>query len=289
MAATGKSTKSPAFQFYAKDFLASAKVQRMSLAQIGAYIKLLALAWLDDGLPTEPKDLARMLGVTVAAFRALWGGALGECFEVVDGRYRNLKLEDVRQQQADYRAKQTANITARWNKSGIDVVSPSNIPKAYSASASASATTTKNEEHTPRARGLSAGVQAGTTQKEHLKHAFCGQTYRVCVPEFLHGELVRRLGGDDADARIRGWYATTEAGLDPAVPVAEAVKFWRAAFESFFAPIVVKAPSRHTVPRYTEWTCPHKGAEHKGAIMEACSNREMCENRRILGRAEVTA
>lgn len=92
---------------------------------------------------------------------------------------------------------------------------------------------------------MAAGVQAGTTQKEHLKHAFCGQTYRVCVPEWLHGELVRRLGGESGDARIRAWYAETEATLDPSQPVPEALKFWRVQFErTFAAPVVGQAGSR---------------------------------------------
>lgn len=91
-------------------------------------------------------------------------------------------------------------------------------------------------KESPHTRAMPAGVQAGTTPRDHLKHVWCGQTFRVCVPEFLHGELVRRLGGEDADARIRAWYAECEAALDPEKPVPEAVKFWRAAFELQFVP-----------------------------------------------------
>jgi len=58
----------PAFQFYPKDWL-DFKVQRMSLAAQGAYIKLLCFMWTDSkdqcSILDEDNQLARAIGVTV--------------------------------------------------------------------------------------------------------------------------------------------------------------------------------------------------------------------------------
>ena len=64
--------KSPAFQFYPKDFLTDSHVVAMTLAERGAYITLLCLCWLDRSLPVEMGALARLCGVSSAAFTRLW-------------------------------------------------------------------------------------------------------------------------------------------------------------------------------------------------------------------------
>ena len=55
-------SKSPAFQFYPKDWLSSQRVAAMSSAQKGVYIDLLCHAWLADdcGLPDDDKVLLRL-------------------------------------------------------------------------------------------------------------------------------------------------------------------------------------------------------------------------------------
>lgn len=81
-----------------------------------------------------------------------------------------------------------------------------------------------------------AGVSAGTNPRDHLRHAWCGATWRVCVPETLHGDLMRKLGGEDVAARITAFYAEVEANLDPAEPVpSDVFKFWKAHFDARFA------------------------------------------------------
>jgi hypothetical protein len=54
--------KAPAFQFYSNDWLSSATVNCMTLAQRGAYIQLLAHDWSNDGLPDDPARLAILSG-----------------------------------------------------------------------------------------------------------------------------------------------------------------------------------------------------------------------------------
>lgn len=58
--------KSPAFQFYPRDWLSSWRVQSMTPEQRGGYIQLLCHAWLQNPqgtLPDDPKILAQMSGL----------------------------------------------------------------------------------------------------------------------------------------------------------------------------------------------------------------------------------
>ena len=52
--------KSPAFQFYPKDFLADSNVARMSNTEVGIYTRLLCYCWLEGALPLETEALAHM-------------------------------------------------------------------------------------------------------------------------------------------------------------------------------------------------------------------------------------
>mgnify|MGYP001573564480 FL=1 len=116
--ATGKSSKSPAFQIYPKDFLSSSKVRKMSLTEIGAYIVLLLTSWLDGSLPNDPSEIARTLGIKEAQFKRMWTGPLGQCFAEKNGRLFNERLECERKSQAEFRKKQKDKADARWHPSG---------------------------------------------------------------------------------------------------------------------------------------------------------------------------
>lgn len=52
--------KSPAFQFYPKDFLSDGKTMMMPNDVLGIYVRLLCFDWVDDGLP-DNTDLWRRL------------------------------------------------------------------------------------------------------------------------------------------------------------------------------------------------------------------------------------
>lgn len=107
--AAAKSTKSPAFQFYAGDFLSSSRVQRMSLAQIGIYIVLLCHVWLSGGIPIEPAEIAKLVKLPVARFRKLWTAPLSECFIKRGAQLTNPRLEEERRKQIAFRQRQSEN------------------------------------------------------------------------------------------------------------------------------------------------------------------------------------
>lgn len=104
------SERSPAFQFYPKDFLSSTKVDQMSMTERGVYITLLSRCWLDHGLPTDQKALAKMVRMKTAQFERMWDHSiLRACFVEKDGKLLNERMERERAGQAEYRAKQAAN------------------------------------------------------------------------------------------------------------------------------------------------------------------------------------
>jgi uncharacterized protein YdaU (DUF1376 family) len=103
--------RSPAFQFYPKDFLTDENVVVMSLLERGAYITLICQCWIDGTIPADPERLAKMCGSPLSAFRKLWP-ALERCFVAARNtpdRLIHPRLERERKKQADFRARQAEN------------------------------------------------------------------------------------------------------------------------------------------------------------------------------------
>ena len=98
--------KSPAFQFYAKDWLSDANVRSMSFAAKGVYIDLLAIYWNEGGLPASTDRLARLVGMAPAKFRRLWP-AIEPCFVRIQEQLSQKRLEDEKSKQEQFRQIQT--------------------------------------------------------------------------------------------------------------------------------------------------------------------------------------
>jgi uncharacterized protein YdaU (DUF1376 family) len=54
--------KRPAFQFYPADYLGSQRVALMTLEEEGAYIRLLCYCWQHGSIPSNPDQIARLIG-----------------------------------------------------------------------------------------------------------------------------------------------------------------------------------------------------------------------------------
>ena len=52
---------SPAFQFYAAEYLADENVALMSLEEEGAYIRAIAFCWREGSIPADPDKLSKLL------------------------------------------------------------------------------------------------------------------------------------------------------------------------------------------------------------------------------------
>lgn len=102
--------KAPAFQLYAGDFLVGTAM--MSAEEVGGYIRLLCYQWTEGSLPDDDAVLMRLAGCggnAIASIRHKFG--IGPA-----GRLANAKLEEVRQEQEAYRAKQADNAHRGWEK-----------------------------------------------------------------------------------------------------------------------------------------------------------------------------
>jgi uncharacterized protein YdaU (DUF1376 family) len=95
--------RSPAFPFYAADFLVDERVTRMTLEECGLHIKLLCRSWLDGSIPADVVEIARLVREPAARVKRLWR-AIEPCFEPAqDGRLVQPRLERERSKQAEYR------------------------------------------------------------------------------------------------------------------------------------------------------------------------------------------
>lgn len=94
--------KAPAFQFYPRDFLSDERVLVMDCAARGAYITLLAVAWLEGSLPVDETALIRLAQTTPREWKRIRENVLS-CFYQQDGRYLQKRLEVERQKQEAFR------------------------------------------------------------------------------------------------------------------------------------------------------------------------------------------
>lgn len=97
-------SKAPAFQFYVNDWLSSPKITLMTPAEEGAYIRLLAFCWANDGLPDDDEQLARLSRLGEGWFK---GGStkIRNCFILVDGKLHNKRLIKEKENQIAWREK----------------------------------------------------------------------------------------------------------------------------------------------------------------------------------------
>lgn len=108
--------KSPAFQFYASDFLGSRRVRMMTLEDRGAYITLLADSWAEDGLPADLSEVAALLNLNEnsSKFKRIWE-RIGPAFDRDGDKLRNARQELERSKQAENRAKKVQAAESRWH------------------------------------------------------------------------------------------------------------------------------------------------------------------------------
>jgi uncharacterized protein YdaU (DUF1376 family) len=118
--------KSPAFQFYPKDFLTDERVVLMSNTEVGIYVRLLCFCWLEGTLPLETVSLAHMARMPLKQFTKLWERSIVRtCFKLAeDGRLHHKRLDEERNKQADFRRRQSDKGKASAASRGYVSVEP---------------------------------------------------------------------------------------------------------------------------------------------------------------------
>lgn len=143
--------KSPAFQFYPKEFLTDGNVAAMSLQERGAYITLLCICWQEQSLPTDVGRLANIVGLPMKGFQKLWPN-LSMCFIEHDGRLLHPRLDKEREKQTKYSQRQSAAANARHHKPEPCHSHATAVPEPCSPISDLRSPISKTTEHGERER-----------------------------------------------------------------------------------------------------------------------------------------
>lgn len=110
--------KAPAFPMYAGDLLSDVNFVLMDLEARGAYWTLLCHAWIEEGIPNDPKKISKILGITPEKLSTIWP-SLAPCFAVEmddGGKVSNRRLENERKKLKSYQKTQSERSKKRWHK-----------------------------------------------------------------------------------------------------------------------------------------------------------------------------
>lgn len=107
----------PAFQWYPKDALASARLSMMTLAEEGAYRRALDYCWINGFLPVDTKQLAMLIGKGCNVKTA---ERVKEMFVEHEGKLYHERLDQEREKQLSYKASKSEagkiGMKKRWEK-----------------------------------------------------------------------------------------------------------------------------------------------------------------------------
>lgn len=259
--------KAPAFQFYAADFLIG--TVDFSLAELGAYIKLLALSWGKGPVPLDETRRAMWMGVTVKDMRKLWQSVGQKWIETSEG-YVNERLEMQRASQASFAAKQAENgrrsgqsrrtkrepnVNGGSTKHEPDLNQPrtKHEPKTNSSVFSLQSSDPPSGKEHPQGGGESApppeavnyggayrpvnphskptNLVNGAAIREHGTHAWCSPREGFCVRASQHREFLGKSGRSDEE--LRAWYAGTVERYTGVGVGEDSFTFWRNEFAAW--------------------------------------------------------
>ena len=145
--------KSPAFQFYAAEFLADENVVMMSNQEVGCYIKLMAYCWREGSIPSDITKIGKLCGENGSAMAQLWL-SISCCFSSAStsDRLIHRRLETEREKQEKYRFERSESgkkgAKAKWNNElhidGSAITEPIAQPMANDGSSSSSSSSTSS-------------------------------------------------------------------------------------------------------------------------------------------------
>lgn len=221
----------------------------------GVYREMLTQAWRRGArLPNDHEAIRRAIGATLREWTRSW--SLIERFWIVeDGYLVNETQRDVyadaqgRTERASKRGLAGAQARHKRNDKTAQVVAQAQ-PEDKPPSPSLSPNTDHREEIQSDTRAPLA--LAGALPREHLRHGWCSARGK-CVPDFLHQDFIRAVGGDERQAhqRLRAFYEAVEAGW-PEGPIGDdPLKLWRKEFAAKF-PSVAPTKTGTGLSRVTE-------------------------------------
>jgi len=107
----------PFYKMYPKDFDTDENVKLLDAREAGIYLFALNHAWVNDGLPSDPAEIGRMLKIPIRDFRAAWA-RVSKCFHTCDdGRLRNKRQEEERNHAKAKSEQASKSVRARRDRS----------------------------------------------------------------------------------------------------------------------------------------------------------------------------
>lgn len=171
--------KSPAFQWYPRDILSSARVQELTLEEEGAYRRLLDFCWLNGSIPSDPERCARLIGKGATAAIANEVQKLFIAHPDDPAKLIHDRLELERERQEENRNKKKAAADARWSgkepkntTKSVQAQSKSNAPAMQMecpSSATSSATSLEIQTSSDADASLSENQSKSNPQPESKK------------------------------------------------------------------------------------------------------------------------
>lgn len=104
----------PYYKMYPQDFDCDEKVRLLNMKEAGLFLFALNHAWVNDGLPSEPEEIARVLRVPMRDFLNSWPRVSAMFAADCCGRLRNKRQEAERIEAEHKSIKATESIKARW-------------------------------------------------------------------------------------------------------------------------------------------------------------------------------
>jgi uncharacterized protein YdaU (DUF1376 family) len=216
--------KSPAFQWYSKDILSSARVAMMTLEEEGAYRRALDFCWLNGSLPRDPEKLAKVIGKGCSVEVA---NTVQQMFIIDKKNSEQIlheRLEVERKKQREFRVKKskagTASGASRRKKNklspeqvlnSVDDVFEQNANKTRTKTNSSSSSSSSSSEFKNSSK---SNADAAAEKQEKPKPKFTLEVYRKYVeyvapirkninnPEGLARKL---FATGDSDGEVEEW------------------------------------------------------------------------------------
>lgn len=191
-----RTPKSPAYQWYPRDYMSDALVVSMTLEQEGAYRRLLDVCWLEGGLPTDLDKLWRLAKAKSRERfeRQIWP-IVQKKFAVENSLWKNSRLEIERSKQAKLR--KIRQLAARGKKFSTGAKAP-----LLQSLAIAFASSTADGEET----------SSGAVRRPVENHTGTFKLYRKIAHEARRQSLT--VDRTDAVTNISAWFKTLCAQRD---------------------------------------------------------------------------
>jgi uncharacterized protein YdaU (DUF1376 family) len=247
--------KTPAFQFYPKDWDADENVIPMTYEEEGVYWALCRRYWLAGSLPSDLNRLRVFLkGHPSLEKMREWWQVVGPCFRVRGAKLAHKRLDAERKKQAKNRKVRKLAAEKRWEREHANGnANASRVQSLSSSSSTTSSTAVKKESRRdkpapdPRVRTLAGFFNELHVAKFGTKAAWDGGK---------DGALLKALLGQRDELELRGLMQLFFASTDPFIKNAG---YTFGVFKSQIGKLLAKMPDQaHQRPVPLEETDVHQ-------------------------------